>query len=331
MSDVYNEATVSFATKSDNFTPIAKTDTKGRITLHREQGNVGVRWAILLAGTTLPGVSNPVNENDFITDLDFQVQRPNSDLVVKTSTTGEYFTFTVGPNKKVFFSKANLKYTPDTDTWAFHDDQISECKTPTIEEDGGISFVAQSRQGFAGRSYNTTDMDRFSWGYNETTTLDEGGESTEPDFVHGQGEDLSTAKGTDWGCALEGIGNDYWRTPTANDWDTLLYHRGNKSFMMICCLVPTPDGQYYGQCRGLLLFPDGFNEDNVPGLVINSSAELGDPGFNPNLYNIVDFTREQIDWGWGPYDWIEDSYKDSNGNYNFYTNPNSNMYKLLAA
>jgi hypothetical protein len=339
LSDVYDQATISFATTAgDAFTPIAaKTDSKGRITLHREQGNVGVRWAILLAGTTLPGVSNPLNENDFITDLDFQVQRPDKDDVVKNNITGEYSTFTVGPNKKVWFSKANLKYTPGTGTWGFHKDQISECVTP--DEYGATShgvttyFVGQSNLNNPGRTYNTSEMDRFSWGYNETTSASEGGESSNPDYVHGGGVDLSVADGTDWGCVFTGVGNDYWRTLTANEWDSLLFHRGSKSFMMISCIVPNKDSTARDICRGLLLFPDGFDETQIAGLTMctgTNNTNLMKPGFHTYLYNKVDYTYDEIGTGYA-YVYIDKGVTDAAGNYYYYTNPNSNMYKLLEA
>ena len=335
LSDVYDQATISFATTAvEGFTPIAaKTDSKGRITLHREQGNVGVRWAILLAGTTLPGVSNPLNENDFITDLNFQVQRPDKDDVVKKNSTGEYSTFTVGPNKKVWFSRANLKYTPGTGTWGFHDDQISECMTPDeySSTSHGVTykFVGQSKNGNAGRTYNTSEMDRFSWGYNGTTSASEGGESSDPDYVHGGGVDLSVADGTDWGCVFTGVGNDYWRTLTANEWDSLLFHRGNKSFMMISCWVPNKNNTMQDACRGLLLFPDGFNETQIADLYTITNATLSKPGFNTLNYNKYNYSYNEIDFGY-PYPSI-DKLTDADGNYNYYTNPNSNMYKLLAA
>ena len=333
LSDVYDQATISFATTADDdFTPIAaKTDSKGRITLHREQGNVGVRWAILLAGTTLPGVSNPLNENDFITDLNFQVQRPDKDDVVKNNSTGEYSTFTVGPNKKVWFSKANLKYTPGTPgTWGFHTDQISECMT-TDEYviSGDYKFVGQSNLNNPGRTYNTSEMDRFSWGYNETTSASEGGEPADPDYVHGGGVDLSVADGTDWGCVFTGVGNDYWRTLTANEWDSLLFRRGTKSFMMISCWVPNKNNTWYDACRGLLLFPDGFNETQIADLYTVNTTNLSTAGFNTRNYNKYNYTYDEINFKY-PYPSI-DKLKDADGNYNYYDNPNSNMYKLLAA
>ena len=82
-------------------------------------------------------------------------------------------------------------------------------------------------------------------------------------------------------------------------------------------------------CRGLLLFPDGFNEPQIADLYTITNATLSKPGFNTLNYNKYNYSYSEIDFGY-PYPSI-DKLTDADGNYNYYTNPNSNMYKLLAA
>ena len=144
-------------------------------------------------------------------------------------------------------------------------------------------------------------MDRFCWGYNdEDNTLDE------TDFIEGR-KDLSRTFGTDWGCAFPQ--NTYWRTPTASEWDYLLNNtaRGNKRFMMVSFVYhkkyPGSSKEYQSWCRGLMLFPDNFDES---GLQLSSN-------FNTDWYNQTD-AYHPIDAASG-----------------FYDDSGSNMYKLLNA
>jgi hypothetical protein len=332
LSDMPTEATISFATTSNNFTPIAKTSTTGNIKLYGEEGNWGVRWAILLPGTNLSAdnhvdgePSAELYENQFINSgitLQNPIAIPNPELVVKNGNTGSYTEFSVGGGKKVYFSRANLKCTPASGStpaiWEFHENQVDECKTYRVY-DG--EYVMQSNTTNAAIPYDgawvhnhLTQMDRFSWGLNDYTTLSEGGELVDADYVRG-GKDLSVARETDWGCALTGAGNDHWRTLKASEWTYLLNSRGNKSFMMITCLIPDPvdsSSGLFDRCRGLLLFPDGFDESTL-GL----SAAFPVAGYNQVS---GDYVFRQIDY-----------LRDSNQNWLVYTNPNSNMYKLLKA
>jgi hypothetical protein len=295
------------------------------MTLYGEPGNAAYRWAILLKDTNLDDaedltigstVANHVMDNNMYIDEGISISNtvipdaPNPLYAVKTS--GNVLTkFSVGVGKKVYFSKANLKYTA-ADGYSFHDTQFDEIY-PAL--DGG--YPAQSGYHTNVNLSNTSDMDRFCWGFKVNATP--GGDQ----YVEGN-HDLDSD--TDWGSQLTTEGR-HWRTLTADEWNYLLNSRGNRSFMMVDCLIPY--GSSYLRCEGLLLFPDGFNHTQIQDLyTTNTPATVG---FNTAWYNKTNFTQTEIDaHGRLLYHPI-DKLRDSNNNYMFPTNQNSNMYKLLAA
>ena len=267
-------ATISFATTSSNFTPIAKTNTTGAINLYREEGNTGVRWAILLPGTKLSAdghvtgtgvnansgnvaVGTALNANDFIksgfTLHNPEFAAPNPTFAVKTSG-GVMTQFSVSPTQKVYFSRANLKYNT-SEGWSFHEHQYDEClgvKTYTSSSTPADQTGSSSN----GVQYGSdVEMDRFSWGFQYPTV------TGEDDWVNGT-RNLSWYDGTDWGCALTGEGNDHWRTLTYEEWDYLLNNtsRGDRRFLKCRVAVSiTRDGVTYNTyISGMFIAPDGY-------------------------------------------------------------------------
>lgn len=270
------EATISFATTAgDDFTPIAKTSTTGSIDLYREEGNTGVRWAILLPGTKLSAAGNvsgtgvnansePVTvtteleANDFIKS-GFTLKNPvfaapGAQYAVKKSN-GELAQFTVGGTttnpQKVYFSRANLMCNaanPDQPVWGFHENQYDECP--------GF-YAITSNSGNTGTTAvhitNSNEMDRFSWGFKNPTSV------SENDWVDGS-RNLNWNDGTDWGCALRGTAyGNYWRTLTAAEWQYLLSSRTGKRFLMVTWKVNAVT------TNGIFIAPDGYNGGSTSG------------------------------------------------------------------
>ena len=316
LSNVLTEATIDFATNT-----ITPTATTGTMTLYGEEGVITHRWGILLPGTTLTGNSDLVWQgtgsmptivaNGYV-DAGVgagilihnpSLPAPTTDVAVHNGT--GLSVFSVSPTQKVYFSKANLKYTPGSNTWEFHNSQVDECYGQL--KMGGSSYKPSYRpeQSKSGQAWvqggGTSSMDRFCWGYNE-----EDNTLSETDFIKGR-KDLSRTFGTDWGCAFPT--NTYWRTPTASEWDYLLNNtaRGNKRFMMVSFvyhkMYPNSTKEYQSWCKGLMLFPDNFDES---GLQLSSN-------FNTDWYNQTD------------------AYHPIDAASAFYDDPQSNMYKLLNA
>ncbi len=262
LSGVPTQATVDFATNA--ITP--NTSTTGDITLYGESGNTAYRWAILLPGTDLStGHSDlsttgyegsadltNLNNNDYI-NSGISINNPlplpaapDAQYAVKTSA-GTLTQFSVSANKKVYFSRANLKCNaanPNQLVWDFHDNQIDECP-------GFGAINSTSGTGTNGIHITSSDeMDRFSWGFHSPTTI------SEDDWVDGS-RNLSRADGTDWGCALIGTGyGDNWRTLTAAEWEYLLKTRSGKRFLRASWKL------YYNNSivitNGIFIAPDGY-------------------------------------------------------------------------
>ncbi len=263
LSNMPTEAKISFATTTENFTPIDKTSTKGNIDLYAEEGNWGVRWAILLKGTNLTSGDNDLNTTDYegladltnLKDNDYinsgitlnnpVFAAPGADYAVKNSS-GELTRFSVNDSTQVYFSRANLKYNATSHVWSFHTNQIDECPgsgtgTGTVSLDGGV------------------EMDRFCWGFVGNTSV-----SAFDDWVDGS-SNLNWTDGTDWGCALERTAyGDHWRTLTAAEWEYLLKSpkRTQKhSFLRVAWKqyggVPHFTNYIVG-VTGIIIAPDGY-------------------------------------------------------------------------
>ncbi|MBO7084048.1 MAG: hypothetical protein J6W30_09400, partial [Bacteroidales bacterium] len=215
LSNMPTEATIDFANNA-----ITPTATTGSIDLYREEGNTGVRWAILLPGTNLSDAGNvsgqgvpsgTLNANQFInsgiTLTNPVFAAPGADYAVKTSG-GVLTQFSVSSTQKVYFSRANLKCNaanPNQLVWDFHTNQIDECPGSGTYNSGSTTTNSVALDG-------GTELDRFSWGFHTPTTV------SENDWVDGS-RNLNWNDGTDWGCALRGTAyGNYWRTLTAAEW-----------------------------------------------------------------------------------------------------------------
>ncbi|MCR5038640.1 MAG: hypothetical protein K6A94_04820 [Bacteroidales bacterium] len=269
LSGVPTLATVNFANPTAE-TAIVATEgqTNGNITLYSEDGVSTHRWAILLPGTDLDnaggltiGSTVEVHEMGYNTYINSGISinnplplpdPPAAAYAVKTSD-GTLTQFSVSVNKKVYFSRANLKCNaanPNQLVWDFHDNQIDECP-------GFGAINSTSGTGTNGiHITNSDEMDRFSWGFHSPTTI------SEDDWVDGS-RNLSRADGTDWGCAL--IGTDYgdnWRTLTAAEWQYLLSSRSGKRFLRATWKQPVYNGTSLVALvitNGIFIAPDGYN------------------------------------------------------------------------
>ncbi len=352
LSSVPTEATIDFATNA-----ITPTNTTGNITLYGEESVSTHRWAILLPGTNLsnsncnviwqgagnmPAIGNNTYVNAGIGE-GIQIQNqlavtgPNADLVIKNSN-DDFSVFTVSSTgKKVYFSKANLTWN-ETDKYHFHATQFDE------EHIGGSSapnYGSYPTNGDVNQS-GLTGLDRFTWGHITNQSINTSYYLTNNQIADGQDPE--------WGKQMTGEGNDQWRTLTADEWNYLLHERSGNRFLLATVLVPNKDADnndYYVECQGLLLFPDGFN---YSGLQLTTASAANKAGFYPSWINKVfaansSYDTEHYDaiydgvvnggqsnWVTGPYKLIETTpKKQDDGKYLVYTNPNSNMYKLLAA
>ena len=258
LSNMLTEATIDFANKA-----ITPTATTGSIDLYREEGNTGVRWAILLPGTNLSADGNvsgqgvpsgTLNANQFInsgiTLTNPVFAAPDAQYAVKTSG-GVLKQFSVSSTQKVYFSRANLMCNaanPDQPVWGFHENQIDECP-------GFGAINNTSGTGTTGiHITSSNEMDRFSWGFHTPTPV------SEEDWVDGS-RNLNWNDGTDWGCALRGTAyGNYWRTLTAAEWQYLLSSRSGKRFLKVAWkqLVPGTTSTLK-PAAGIIIAPDGYN------------------------------------------------------------------------
>ena len=277
--------------------------------------NNNLRWVILLPGTDLSncGVTwqgegdMPAMENNTYVNANLQLNNPapvpdapDAQYAVKTSG-GELTQFSVSANKKVYFSRGNLKadFTSGgyAEGWSFHDTQFGEVAGPTMnltnpndkyyyvhEQSGsntnnpaapnGIIFINHQNYG-----------DRFTWGYFSSITL------ATTEYVHSE-EDLSktAAVAKDWGCVFtedsqEG-GN--WRTLSANEWIYLFNGpstvRGDKRFLRVRIkkFFNNPIEESWSEdCWGVFVFPDNYQGSNLTGTYT----------FNSNTLKQIDYSN----------------------------------------
>ena len=258
--NMLTEASIDF--ENNDITPTATTDT---IDLYREEGNTGVRWAILLPGTDLSADDNVVGEpeealvanqfiNSGITLKNPVFAAPGADYAVKTSG-GVLTQFSVSSTQKVYFSRANLKCNaanPNKLVWSFHTNQIDECPGSGTSNSG--TFTSNKPVGSAVALDGGTELDRFSWGFHSPTTV------SENDWVDGS-RNLNWNDGTDWGCALKGTAyGNYWRTLTAAEWKYLLSERSGKRFLRVTWMhYPVPHFTATARVNGIFIAPDGYD------------------------------------------------------------------------
>lgn len=316
LENVPTVATVNFANPTLE-TAIAATDLEALndITLRYDANwNNNLRWVILLPGTNLSncgvtwqGEGNmPAMENNTYVNANLQLNNPapvpdapDAEYAVKTSG-GTLTQFSVSGDKKVYFSRGNLKadFTSGgyAEGWSFHDTQFGEVAGPTLNLDNpndkryyvheqsdsnsnnpaapnGIIFINHQDYG-----------DRFTWGYFSSITL------ATTEYVHSE-EDLSktAAVAKDWGCVFtenspEG-GN--WRTLSANEWIYLFNGpstvRGDKRFLRVRIkkfYINPIDESWSEDCWGVFVFPDNYQGSNLTGTYT----------FNSNTLNQIDYS-----------------------------------------
>jgi len=320
LSNVPTLATVNFANPTAE-TAIVATEgqTNANMTLYGEEGNTAIRWAILLPGTNLSTGHNDLTitysgdvnltelaHNDYV-NSGISINNPlplpaapDAQYAVKTSD-GTLTQFSVSANKKVYFSRGNLKadFTSGgfAEGWSFHDTQFGEVAGPTMNLDNpddkryyvheqsgsntnnpaapnGIIFINHQDYG-----------DRFTWGYFSSIT------QATTEYLHSE-EDLSktAAVAKDWGCVFtetspEG-GN--WRTLSADEWIYLFNGpstvRGDKRFLRVRIknfYVNPIDPSYNEECWGVFVFPDNYQGSNLTGTYT----------FNSNTLNQIDYSN----------------------------------------
>ena len=313
LSNVPTQATVNFANPTAE-TAIVATEgqTNANMTLYGEEGNTAIRWAILLPGTNLTTGHGDLNitysgdvnlaelaYNDYV-NSGISINNPlplpdapDAEYAVKNSD-NVLSQFTVNANgKKVYFSKANLRFVGfnnNTGSWSFHENQVDASSAWPEYGDNNIDIPS-------GESTN----DRFAWGLYGN---------------HGMYEDdwpaittnLSKADGNDWGCAFSETSSegDNWRTLTIDEWNYLFNGRSQqKRFLKVTLKMEgTPNA-----VQGILLFPDDYVEP--AGLTKTFTYNFNTSASTGSCYVVAD--------------------GDKFVNAKVYTDPTSNSYKMLAA
>lgn len=352
LNNVPTQATVNFANPTATNAIVATANqTNANMTLYGEPGNAAYRWAILLPGTNLSTEQHSdltitySGEAD-LTNLDnnnyinggisisnpLPLTLPNADLVIKNSSNA-FSEFTVSSTgKKVYFSKANLTWN-ENDGYHFHATQFDE------EHSGGSSisnFIYPNLPAYGDQQQTSlTGLDRFTWGHIPNQSINSSYYITN--------QQLADGLDPEWGKQMTGEGNDQWRTLTADEWNYLLHQRSGNRFMLVSVLVPLTynNEPYYMDIQGLLLFPDNFDYSSL-GLTLAAGANK--IGFWPGRINTVYAASSSYTPASGNYTVVYDGTVNSLSSYNvykliepannlehLYTNPSSNMYKLLQA
>ena len=297
LSNVPTLATVNFANPTAETAIVA---TEGQdyddITLYGEEGNTAIRWAILLPGTNLsPEQHSDLDTTTYTGDVNLAElayndyvnggisinntlplpDPPAAAYAVKTSG-GTLTQFSVSANKKVYFSRGNLKASFSTnsyaDGWSFHNTQFDEIDGPfDVNGLGQIQNYHQYSNTNSNNPVNENGLifssgkssgDRFTWGYFDKIKL------TTSEYLN-VNENLTktAAVAKDWGCVFtesspEG-GN--WRTLSADEWIYLFNGasnvRGDKRFLRVYL-------RYYGEeaCyMGVFVFPDLYSGSDLSG------------------------------------------------------------------
>ena len=135
--------------------------------------------------------------------------------------------FSIGPRKKVFFSKGNLQYQPSTGHWRFAERQYEFLGVDSDK-------IKSKRKGW---------MDMFGWGTGDNPTL------------NGDFGDYVDFK--DWGENAIINGGDepgLWRTLDIEEWGYLLYERKTKSGISFAKAK-------VNDVDGLIILPDNWKEE----------------------------------------------------------------------
>lgn len=199
--------------------------------------------------------------------------------------------FSVGNNKKVYFSQGNLQYQASTNTWRFAENQwnfVGKCKStqyyPNQPQDTGNVFVdgVRCENENISPTYNGW-IDLFGWG---TSGWESGAKAYQPydtstaknDYY--QGGATGNSANIDWGVhnPISNGGNEagLWRLPTIKEWEYLLVSRPNYSEKRGAATV--------NGVKGLILLPDDWTLPE--GLTFKS-------GMNNNDFRNCKYTAEE--------------------------------------
>ena len=160
--------------------------------------------------------------------------------------------FSIGPNRKILFSKGNLQYQASTNTWRF-----AEKQTDMIGDDN--RNISSNYNGW---------IDLFGWGTgNNPTKIVK--DDNNPTFV-------------DWGNnnISNGGGARQWRTLNVNEWEYLVNKRETKSGIRFARAVV--DG-----VNGVILSPDNWDAETYQLDGINVAAS-----FSRNVVSASDWTEK---------------------------------------
>ena len=311
LSGVPTQATVDFANNA--ITP--NTNTTGDITLYGEEGNTAIRWAILLPGTNLsPSVHTdltwngegelPVMGNNTYINSGLSINNtlplpdpPAAEYAVKTSD-GTLTQFSVSANKKVYFSRGNLKASFSTnsfaDGWSFHNTQFDEIDGPfAVNGLGQTQSYHQYSNTNSNNPVNENGLifssgkssgDRFTWGYFDEIKL-----TTSEYLDVNENLTKTAAVAKDWGCVFtesspEG-GN--WRTLSADEWIYLFNGpsnvRGDKRFLRVYLRYYGGDPGYFG----VFVFPDHYSGSDLSGSYTFNSV-TGNPA-------VIDYSNADVE------------------------------------
>ena len=292
LSGVPTQATVDFANNA--ITPDLSTTSD--ITLYGEEGNTMYRWAILLPGTNLntghddlswegEGETIPVMANNTYINSGLGINNtiplppaPTAEYAVRTSE--DVLTkFSVGKNKKVYFSRANLRAQYNDNSfpvaWSFPDDhypynQYLDVSGGITEYISGTGYTYHNGGNYINFSSSTSYGDRFTWGYSNQY------QQTGSDFCQ-ENHDLSTdnVSNADWGYVLQGTDyGDHWRTLSQEEWNYLLFERSDDiRFLKVqlqyydpglgnVCTGQKGNGE---SIYGIFVFPDGYDGQGLNG------------------------------------------------------------------
>jgi hypothetical protein len=183
--------------------------------------------------------------------------------------------FTVSSNKKVRFSKGNLRYQASTGIWRFADHQYD--------------YVGDSNSNISLADSNSHWIDLFGWGTSgDSIGFDPWLASTNYSEYYVGGSSTNDLTGSysqaDWGVhnRIENGGNnaDMWRTLTKGEWDTILNYRAAST-------INGTDSARFAKARvnsvaGLMLFPDSISiPDGITVINVNNT----DAAYSGNIYN----------------------------------------------
>ena len=328
LSNVPTQATVNFANPTSE-TAIVATEgqTNGNITLYGEEGNTAIRWAILLPGTNLTSGDNDLdttgyegsadltnlNNNDYI-NSGISINNPlplpdapDAQYAVKTSD-GTLTQFSVSANKKVYFSKANLRfvgYNNNDGSWSFHENQVdASYASPGYGNTGSYGEISS---GYIAIPSGESTNDRFAWGLYGNHGMYE---NDWPAIT----TNLTKTDGNDWGCAFSETSPEggNWRTLTIDEWDYLFNGRSQQKRFLKVCLKLAESGEPYA-VQGILLFPDDYVEPT--GLTRTITYNYNTSLSTGSGYDLVDAPTGSNKWA----------------DAKLYTDETSNSYKMLAA